>query len=167
MEFNSNPGPNLGFTVGLQNDDDIFNWRINVLGPRNTPYEIGIFNILIHFPDNYPNAPPEICFKTPIYHLNLNPKSMQNIIHLGNICINILNYWKPEYKIKDVLVSIYALFYMVNPDNPYGLDRRNEYINNRTLYEEINKYFTRKYANPINNNNNREYNEVWDFSYEH
>ena len=168
MEFNSNPGPNLGFTVGLQNDDDIFNWRITVLGPPNTPYQRGIFNILMHFPDNYPNSPPEIRFKTPIYHLNVNPRSIQNnIIHLGNICINILNFWKPEYKIKDVLVSIYALFYMVNPDSPYGLDRRNEYINNRALYEEKVKYFTRKYANPINSNNDREYNEVWDFSYEH
>ena len=56
---------------------------------------------------------------------------------------------------------------MVNPDSPYGLDRRNEYINNRALYEEKVKYFTRKYANPINSNNDREYNEVWDFSYEH
>ena len=167
MEFNSNPGPNLGFTVGLQNDDDIFNWRINVLGPRNTPYEIGIFNILIHFPDNYPNSHPKVCFKTPIYHLNVNPRAIPNSNPLGDICcLTILNRWKPEYKIADVLVSIYALFYMVNPENPIGFERRDEYINNRILYEEKVKYFTSKYANP-SNNINREYNEVWDFSYDH
>ena len=97
----------------------------------------------------------------------MNPRAIPNNNPLGDIrCLNILNRWKPEYKIADILVSIYALFYMVNPENPIGFERRDEYINNRILYEEKVKYFTRKYAYP-NNNINREYNEVWDFSYDH
>ena len=167
MELNRNPNPNLCIVVGLPNEDDLFNWRITVIGPRNTPYSGGLFSILIHFPDNYPNSHPKVCFKTPIYHLNVNPREIPNSNPLGDICcLTILNRWKPEYKIADVLVSIYALFYMVNPENPIGFERRDEYINNRILYEEKVKYFTRKYAYP-NNNINREYNEVWDFSYDH
>ena len=68
--------------------------------------------------------------------------------------------------IPNIITNIYALFYMVNPDNPYGIDKRYEYINNWNLYKEKVKYFSRKYANP-NNNINREYNGVLDFSYEH
>ena len=37
-----------------------------------------------------------------------------------------------------------------------------EYRNNKSLYEEKIKYFTRKYANPINYR--REY-DNWDFTY--
>ena len=165
MDLNRNPILNLGVGVGLPNEDDIFNWKISVIAPRDTPYMGGVFLILLHFPDNYPNAHPEIRFKTPIYHLNVNPRAMPNNNNLGDICLSVLNFWKPEYKIKDVLVSIYALFYMVNPDSPYGFDRRDEYINNKILYEEKVRYFTRKYANPSNNNIDREYNEVWDFSF--
>ena len=117
--------------------------RIVVTGPQNTPYCGGFFEILMHFKDIYPNSHPEIYFKTPIYHLNMNSRAIPNII-----------------------TNIYALFYMVNPDNPYGIDKRYEYINNWNLYEEKVKYFSRKYANS-NNNINREYNGVLDFSYEH
>ena len=167
VELRSNPNSNLGVVVGLQDENNIFNWRISLIGPRETPYSSGLFNISIQFPENYPNAHPEVRFKTPIYHLNVNPRAMPNNNNLGDICLSVLNFWKPEYKVADIIVSIYALFYMVNPESPYGFDRRDEYINNRNLYEEKIKYFTRKYANFDNNNFNRDYNDAWDFSYGH
>ena len=90
-ELNRNPNPNLCIVVGLPNEDDLFNWRITVIGPRNTPYSGGLFSILIHFPDNYPNSHPKVCFKTPIYHLNVNPRAIPNSNPLGDICcLNIL-----------------------------------------------------------------------------
>ena len=160
-----NQNYNIPIDIGLPNDIDIFNWRICIFGPENTPYEGGIFIILIHFPNDYPNVRPEIRFKTPIYHLNVNPRAMPNNNNLGDICLSVLNFWKPEYKVTDIIVSIYALFHMVNPESPYGFDRRDEYINNRNLYEEKIKYFTQKYANF--NNFGRNYNDTWDFSYGH
>ena len=166
-ELSSNQNYNIPIDIGLPNNNDIFNWRICIFGPENTPYEGGIFIILIHFPNDYPNVRPEIRFKTPIYHLNVNPRRISDNIPLGDICISLFNFWKPEYKIEDVIVSIYALFYMANPDNPYGLERRDEYINNKALYEEKVRYFTRKYAYLDINNIEREYNEFWDFSYNH
>ena len=54
---------------------------------------------------------------------------------------------------------------MVNPESPYGLERVNEYRNNRPVYEEKIRYFTNKYANMRNSDINREYNDGWDFSY--
>ena len=64
---------------------------------------------------------------------------------------------------KQVLCDIFALFYMPNPDSPYGLDRADEFRNNRGLHEEKIRYFNKKYANsPICN---KEYKQSWDFSY--
>ena len=65
----------------------------------------------------------------------------------------------------EVLTNIFGLFYMANPDSPYGLDRAMELRNNKPLYEEKIKYFTKKYANPLYANNETVYNESWDFSY--
>ena len=48
---------------------------------------------------------------------------------------------------RDVILSIFALFYMQNPDSPYGIDKANECRNNKPLYEEKIRYFTKKYAN--------------------
>ena len=77
--------------------------------------------------------------------------------------MSTLNWWKPKNRIREVLTDIYALFYMANPDSPYGLDRANELRKNRTLHEEKIKYFTKKYARP--DIANKEYNESWDFTY--
>ena len=50
---------------------------------------------------------------------------------------------------REVLTNIFALFYLANPDSPYGLDRADEFRNNRALYEEKVKKYTKQYANPL------------------
>ena len=35
---------------------------------------------------------------------------------------------------------------MSNPKSPYGIDRDEEFIKNKNLYEKKCKYFTRKYV---------------------
>ena len=47
----------------------------SMAGPKDTPYEGGFFNILVVFPPNYPKKPPEVCFLTPIYHVNINHRA--------------------------------------------------------------------------------------------
>ena len=61
------------------------------------------------------------------------------------------------------MTDIFALFYMGNPDNSYGMDRADEYRNNKNVYEEKIKYFTKKYANP--SVAGKEYDSDWDFSF--
>ena len=164
-DLNSNPISNIGATIGLINDDNIFEWQCSLMGPKDTSYSGGLFFLRIKFPDNYPEVAPEVCFKTPIYHVNINPKKakMSGAESLGHVCISTLNWWKPIYTMREVLTNIFALFYMGNPDSPYGLDRADELRNNRALYEEKIKYFTKKYANP--NRAREEYTSDWDFSF--
>ena len=63
---------------------------------------------------------------------------------------------------RQVLIDIFALLYMPNPDCPYGLDRANEFRYDKDLYERKLKFFTKKYANY--QSFNKEYNEGWDFT---
>ena len=61
--------------------------------------------------------------------MNVNPcaPKKEGDESLGHECISTLNWWKPEYKIRDVLLNIYSLFYMTNVDSPYGINRAQEY----------------------------------------
>ena len=167
VSINNTPNPNIGVTVGLPDDNNIFRWRVTLIGPKDTSYKGGIFILYINFPDNYPFGKPEVCFSTPIYHVNVNPVKSYNqgAEPLGHVCISTLNWWKPEYKMSEVLTNIFGLFYMANPDSPYGLDRANELRFNKTLHEEKIKFFTKKYANPGMCNIDKVYDESWDFSY--
>ena len=37
-DLNNRPIINLGITVGLPEKDNLFKWRLNQLGPNDTPY---------------------------------------------------------------------------------------------------------------------------------
>ena len=167
ISLNNHPDINIGLTVGLEDEDNIFRWGITLAGPKDTSYRGGVFWLDIDFPDDYPNSKPEVCFRTPIYHLNINPikSNVPGAEPLGHVSISTLNYWRPEYKMIDVFIHIFGLFYMANPDSPYGLDRANELRFNRALHEEKIKHFTKKYANPRFANIQKKYFESWDFSY--
>ena len=74
-DINRNPISNCGVTVGLVNDYDYTEWKVTLLGPKDTSYKSGLFFLSIKFPNDYPNKAPEVCFLTPIYHVNVNPKA--------------------------------------------------------------------------------------------
>ena len=99
--------------------------------------------------------------------MNVNPcvpKKEKGSESLGDVCISTLNWWQPHYKIKDVILNIYSLFYMHNEDNAYGIEIIQEYNkdNDHSIYFEKAKYFTKKYANP--NNNKFDRSKDWDFN---
>ena len=160
-DINQHPDQNNRVTVGLIDEDNIFEWKAACPGPLGSLYQGGAFLLIFKFPENYPSSPPEIIFKTPIYHMNIRSRTEGNC-SLGEPNLNIINHWKPEFKAKDIIVSIHSLFYMNNIDCAFCSNMAEEFRNNKSLYEEKIKYFTKKYANIFHYS--REYNN-WDFSY--
>uniref|UniRef100_A0A3P8WSE1 Ubiquitin-conjugating enzyme E2G 1b (UBC7 homolog, yeast) n=1 Tax=Cynoglossus semilaevis TaxID=244447 RepID=A0A3P8WSE1_CYNSE len=69
-ELNKNPVE--GFSAGLINDDDIYQWEVVVMGPRDTLYEGGVFKATLFFPRDYPLKPPKMTFVTEIWHPNFS-----------------------------------------------------------------------------------------------
>ena len=166
-ELNKNPLVTFGITVGLFNEDNMFEWKCTILGPKDTFYKGGVFYLKIIFPDNYPNAKPEMIFLTPIYHLNVKYFSSENQ-PLGHICINTLNDWKPGDSVLKILPELFALLHKNNPESPYDdikHTRRNEFVNNPNLFAKKAKYFTDKYASPNDKLNPLEFPNRWDFTY--
>ena len=160
-----NPLKNIGCTVGLINQDDIYKWKCTLRGPNDSPYKGGFYKVFIYFPVEFPMKPPEVVFDTPIFHLNVNPIKTQDE-KLGHCCISTINYWIPETSIEDILVSIFGLFYAANEESAYrgyGDNVIEEFIHDRKKYNMRVKYFTEKYANGMHSSENV---ERWDFSYD-
>ena len=93
-DLSMHPICNCGIAIGLVNDN-IKEWNITMTAPKDTSYKGGYFFLNVHFPDNYPNKPPEVCFITLIYHLNINPKAPKfegdEFDKLGHVSISTLN----------------------------------------------------------------------------
>ena len=51
---------------------DPYEWKVVYMGPKNTPYEGGIFTVKVIIPPEYPDKEPEFFFKTKIFHLNID-----------------------------------------------------------------------------------------------
>ena len=126
-------------SAGLVNPDDLFTWQATIIGPTETPYEGGMFNLVILFPTDYPFKPPKISFTTRIYHPNIN--------NTGGICLDILkDQWSPALSITKVLLSICSLLSDPNPDDPLAPEIANIYKTNKEEFNRIAREYTVKYA---------------------
>ena len=74
-DLNRNPLSSIWVNVYLLNEDNYFEWGITLLGPKDSCYKDGIFYLKASFSKDYPNKAPIICFITPIYHIEINPKN--------------------------------------------------------------------------------------------
>lgn len=105
---------NEHFSVGLS-DNDIYVWDVLMFGPKDTPYENGIFRAKMIFPLQYPEAPPTFKFISEMYHPNIDEE--------GNVCVSILHKpgedkygyeklserWLPVRNPESVILSIVSL----------------------------------------------------------
>eukprot|EP00922_Rhytidocystis_sp_ex-Travisia-forbesii_P032790 GHVS01048794.1.p2 GENE.GHVS01048794.1~~GHVS01048794.1.p2 ORF type:complete len:147 (+),score=22.04 GHVS01048794.1:112-552(+) len=119
----------FGFSVGLEDDSDLFKWRVCFEGPPDTLYEGGIFNATLTFPEDFPNSPPEMKFDQDMWHPNVYPD--------GRVCISILHApgtdrfneqekaeerWRPILGVESILVSVISMLGEPNLDSPANVD---------------------------------------------
>lgn len=115
--------------------DEIYKWNAIIIGPQGTPYEGGTYFLDITFPNNYPQNPPRIIFKTPIYHPNISTQ--------GSICLDLLkNNWSPSLSIGKILLSISSLLNDPNPNDPLNTDAANTFLEDRNYFNSIAKTMT-------------------------
>jgi ubiquitin-conjugating enzyme E2 D/E len=113
---------------------------IYLKGPKDSPYENGVFKLKMEIPEKYPFVPPIILFTNRIYHPNISSD--------GIICIDILkNQWSAALKLTSVILSIAALLTQPNPDDPLEFEIANIYKSNKELFITNAKDYVKFYAN--------------------
>ena len=138
----------IGCTVGL-NKGNLYQWKATITGPKNTPYEDGIFNISITFPNDYPNHGPEFKFINKIFHLNVDFGK-----DYGHICLNTLNSWRTSGKVngsniytaKQALFDIFCLFSNQGVKSAYDEKLAELYVNNPEEFDKEARRWTKLYA---------------------
>ena len=139
----SKTSSDLGFSVGLFDDNDFYKWSVVLFGPENTIYEGGYFKASLLFPEDYPYSPPSMKFITQMFH--------PNIYKDGNVCISILHKpgfdkfneqekveekWRPSLGVEKIILSVISLFDDPNCDSPANIDAAVMFRNNRKEYEK-------------------------------
>jgi ubiquitin-conjugating enzyme E2 D/E len=141
----------IGCSFGLVNPNNIFQWKVTMVGPKGTPYENGLFTIIITFPMDYPKKGAEFKFKNKIYHLNVDWRDNGD---KGHICLSTLNEWKSTGKViakrgfgvKQALFDIFCLFYNQGIESPYDDNIARQYRDNRAQFDAEAKRWTKEYA---------------------
>ena len=133
----------LNASIGLENDDDLFLWNIVFEGPEDSLYEGGYFKAQLKFPDDYPNNPPQMTFKTKMWHPNIHSD--------GKVCISILHppgvdalnaqekaeeRWRPILGVEAILISVISMLNDPNIDSPANLDASVQFRDDPEAYKK-------------------------------
>ena len=126
-------------------------------GPKNTPYEGGIFTIHIIFPEDYPKHGAEFRFVNKILHLNVDwrEKDEKGKPGNGHICLTSLNEWrsigkvkeKKGFAVKQALFDIFFLFFEQGIESPYDVELAALYRDHRDKFNNEARKWTKMYAN--------------------
>mmetsp|Transcript_28176 Transcript_28176/g.29369 ORF Transcript_28176/g.29369 Transcript_28176/m.29369 type:complete len:168 (-) Transcript_28176:44-547(-) len=135
-------GNDLGISVGLTDDNDLFKWSIVISGTEKTIYEGGFFKAILKFPSDFPTNPPEMKFLTQMWH--------PNIYMDGNVCISILHKpgfdqmneqekedekWRPVLGVEQILVSVISMLNEPNCDSPANIEAAIQFRNDKKSWE--------------------------------
>ncbi|KAK4569940.1 Ubiquitin-conjugating enzyme E2 1 [Recurvomyces mirabilis] len=105
-----------GITVtapdGTPEITDFTRFKGHFLGPPDTPYEAGRYEVDIRITPEYPFKPPEMRFITKIWHPNVSSQT-------GAICLDTLGAaWSPVLTLKSALISLQSLLSSPEPKDP-------------------------------------------------
>jgi peroxin-4 len=103
----------------IPDSENILQWTALLRGPRDTPYDGGIFQLSIRCGTDYPLAPPSIQFVTRVFHPNVHFRT-------GDICLDILKKeWSPAWGVQAACRAILALLSDPDADSPLNCDAGN------------------------------------------
>ena len=135
--------PPPGIAAYVPNPADMTIIRAQITGPEDSPFEKGVYLLLVNISGRYPFEPPRCRFVTPVYHPNIDSG--------GRICLDTLKSppggsWSPAVSLPSLLLSIRSLLASPNPDDGLVPEISELYKRNPKKWEEEARMRTAKDA---------------------
>lgn len=149
------------YEVTLKDESRMDEFSVIFKGPKESPYEEGIWKIDVLLPEQYPYKSPSIGFSNKIFHPNIDEAS-------GSVCLDVINQtWSPMYELINIFdVFLPQLLMYPNPSDPLNFSAAKLYLLDMKKYEASVKDFVNKHAKEnlvkgkketeSNNNKNKE-----------
>lgn len=124
-------------------NDGISEFFVEFHGPKDSPYQNGVWKIRVELPDAYPFKSPSIGFVNKMYHPNVDEMS-------GSVCLDVINQtWSPMFDLVNVFeVFLPQLLLYPNPTDPLNGEAAALMMRDREHYERKVKEYCETYAKP-------------------
>jgi len=119
------------YDVTLKNETKLDDFSVIFYGPKDSPYEAGVWKVDVILPEQYPYKSPSIGFSNKIYHPNIDEAS-------GSVCLDVINQtWSPMYELKNIFdVFLPQLLMYPNPSDPLNSTAAKQLLVDSKRYEQ-------------------------------
>lgn len=124
-------------------DDRVGEFFVKFNGPRDTPYEGGVWKVHVELPEGYPYKSPSIGFMNRLYHPNVDEMS-------GSVCLDVINQtWSPMYDLVNIFETFLPqLLTYPNPTDPLNGEAAAMQMREPERYQAKVREYVQKYARP-------------------
>ncbi|CCG82921.1 Ubiquitin-conjugating enzyme E2 8 [Taphrina deformans PYCC 5710] len=128
------------YEVTLVNDN-MQEFYVRFHGPKETPFQGGIWKVHVELPDQYPYKSPSIGFINRIFHPNIDELS-------GSVCLDVINQtWSPMFDMINIFeVFLPQLLRYPNPSDPLNGEAAALLMREPKTYEVKVKDYVARYA---------------------
>mmetsp|Transcript_11434 Transcript_11434/g.29030 ORF Transcript_11434/g.29030 Transcript_11434/m.29030 type:complete len:196 (+) Transcript_11434:202-789(+) len=130
------------FNIDVENDS-IQEFFVEFKGPKDSPYEGGVWKVHVELPEAYPYRSPSIGFVNRIFHPNVDEMA-------GSVCLDVINQtWSPMFDLINVFeVFLPQLLLYPNPTDPLNGEAAALLMREPENYNKKVKEYVQRYALP-------------------